>query len=1148
MTETYFNEEACAVSPHFCLTGWNTDSFVSDAGAKTGIEHQIADELRENGFDAVIFFDAVHRPHCYDEDSYYVLRHGHVPYDAPIPPEYTVTQERRNISAVGPLGSRQKSGQEAAEKPEAQQTSGDSWNLGRMTLPIAWQQINRLLSGCEARIAVVFSNIHSLQYSFPAESLQILEQLPSNPKHSIAIYMFRDSMPETIAADGCQEWNTFYHNILYPCIHPASGRASDHVIMIGAPNAAEIRNLLLHMRSMQKLYIRPFELERIAKTFAAACAEDSCRLEMLYIRLLRYFEEHPQEMLCMDNANHVFGKPNRMSAAECMQKMIGLEQVKDDMLSWSKMMEKKNPAGTHLSQQRASRMALPPKAVVSGYVLNRAMLGGPGTGKSVLSSLHGQICFEQGLLPKGHTVEVNGGTLISDHIGGTAHNVHAQVMRAMGGVLFIDEAYTLMKSSFGEEAIDQLTADMSTYAGQFSVVLAGYPKDMEKLLYGTDTNEGLARRFPTVFYLPDYTPEELYRIFEQMMEKDADDIRISDELRPKLQNFFENFYAGRGRNWGNAGEAENLLAEMKRNCSVRQPDSELFLLTSEDIPKRLQFCLRPHMHSVEEALKQINDMIGLRKVKAFLHQRYLDIMWDAIDKTPGNFVFSGPPGAGKTFVARMLAEILHLLGILRRNVMVECRPDELLRSDDPMQRLTEAVEDARGGLLFIDEAHQLCASDTGRALIHALVPIVEHPEIHCDTAVVLAGYHAEMREFLRVDNGLSRRFPKRNRIRFCDYSAVELTQILQEFCVQKGQIASQEYLDRTRAALERYLENRPANFGNGGFMRDTWLPESIAARTARLNSRYGRADGTVQRSVVEAVSEEEKHTLTAEDLPSMFKKLAGSLSAPVPPERNAESRLKELLYSQREIAAYMDAQQLDEDDCFLDEPISIGMHFSIAGPYGSGRRTAARTIAAMLHHLDMLESNQVTFVSKSDLEAGYVGQTSDKTSGVIERAAGGMLVVLHPSELIPHTGNDNSFGGDILRELSVALGRTDMSIVLVDSAEGMRAFFQHTPGIRSKLARSFTLSQLSPEEMQELFVRQTRNNMIFTMDMTSFFRSWCTDCAGQPTWGGGNEIAMLVSDIRMNWKRKKGERVERSGINYRVITPDHIPEHLQKYL
>lgn len=1144
MAQSYFNEEACAASPHFCLTGWNTDSFVSDTGAKTGIEHLLTKELKESGFDAVVFFDAVNRPHCYDQDSYYVLRYATVPQHRAEP---AAAPAGHTISAAGPMGRRRS--QPAKEERPAMQTDMESnrWNMGRMTLPAAWDQINHMLSDGKARVAVVFSNMHSLQFSFPEASLQILQQLPSNPKHSIAVYMFRDSMYENMAADGCPQWNTFYKSILQPCMHAASGSCGDHVILIGAPNAAEIRNLLLYMRREKLVYVRPFEIKSIAERFAAACAEDKCRLEMLYLRIRRYFEEHPEEMLSMENADRVFGRPNRKTAEERIQDMIGLEQIKKDIGSWSAMMAKRNAGKTRMSQQNSSRIARPPQAVVTGHVLNQALIGNPGTGKSVVAKLHGQICYELGLLPKGHTIEVNGGTLVSDHVGGTARNVHEQIMLAMGGVLFIDEAYALMTSDFGEEAIDQLTADTSKYAGQLAVVIAGYPKQMDALLYGTDTNVGFARRFPTVYRLEDYTPEQLQRIFMQMMEKDMDHISVSDELKPKLENFFENFYAGRGKSWGNAGEAENLLADMKRQCARRQPNAGQFVLTSDDIPERLKGCLLPRLHSIKEALRQIDTMIGLKNVKTFLRQRYLDIMWDAIDRTPGNYIFSGPPGAGKTHVARMLAGILHLLGILRRNVVVECRPDELMRSADPMKQLSEAVEDARGGLLFLDEAHQLCGSDIGIALIHAIVPIVEHPEIHEDTAVVLAGYHAEMKEFLQVDGGLPRRFPMRNRIRFCDYSATELTQILQEFCTQRGENASADYLARSRAALERYLENRPMNFGNGGFIRDTWLPESIAARTERLNRMYGEKDGTIQRSDVEAISDEEKHTLTAEDLPKQWKKLAGPLSAPVPPERTALNRLQELLSGQAEIAEYMSALQIEDEDCFMDEPAALSMHFSIAGDYGSGRRTAAGAIAAVLHQLNLLESDQVTVVSKGDMEAGFVGQTADKTRAVIERAAGGMLVVMNPSDLMPRSANDNSFCGDILQQLAAALGRMDISLVFIDSVDGMQRFFRYAPKFRSRMTRSFVLPKLTAEELYELFDRKTGNSMHFTMDMKAFFDNWHAACSGLPEWGGGNEVEMLASEIRMNWKRLEGERMIRSGITYRVIVPEMLPKHLQKY-
>lgn len=1148
MAKTYFTPEASAENPHFCIIGKNNDSFVSDAGQKTGIEYSLAQHLKENGFEAVIFYDAANRLYCYDEVSYQVLRYGEKRQEIAAQTALIHKPARRRTSAMirvdAPVQTaNDQNGTVVVKKTAAAPDSmaeQHGWNLGRMTMAIAWQQVNALLNAGKVRIALVFANIHSLQFQFPVETLQVLEELAGNEKHSIVVYLFRSSTLETIcrAEGGCGEWSTFYHNILYPCLHPEEGDKGDHVILIGTANAAEIRNLLLFLRSREQILIRPFELEVIAKRLAAICADKRWSIEMLRLRLCAYSGEE----LTVDNAARAVGEQEYQSAMDKLNAMIGLESVKADIRDWAEL-QKKNTGGCHLSAQPSSRFAPLPPAVVRGHVLNRVLKGGAGTGKTALAKLHAQLYFELGLLPKGQCIPVNAGKLISSNVGGTAENVHSYVKQALGGVLFIDETYALMDNSFGKEAIDQLVADMSEYAGQFAVLFAGYPKNIEILM---KQNEGLPRRFPTTYMLPDYTPQELLHILCSMAQADKDHVSFAESLMKKLPDFCEAWYSGRDSKWGNAGECETLLSEMKRLCAAHRPQDADFVLTEEDIPERLKCCMVPRAHDIQEALKRIESLIGLNNVKTFLLQRYRDIIWGA-EGSPGHYIFAGAPGTGKTFVARQLSEMLYLLHIIRRNVVIEVRPDELLRGN-AMKNLQESVERASGAVWFLDEAHQLCDSAEGRELVHALVPIVEHPDM-AETCFILAGYAPEMERFLAEDAGLNRRFPERDRIFFHDYTADELTQILQQMAQQAGDIPTEDYLMRSRAALEHYLENRPENFGNAGYIRQTFLPQSCEARSNRLNRTYANTDGTVDSCTVQSVSDEEKRTLTAADLPRSMQRLAGPLSLPVPPERTPERRVQELIAKQ-EVADYIEARRAGDDDmAFYDTEVPFGIHFAVAGAAGTGRRTTVRTMAAVWKQLGLLARDDVVFVSKGDLEAGYVGQTRPKTRAAIARAVNGTLCVLQPSSMLPRSAHDNSFGMDALGELTAVLGRDDISLVLIDTEEGMRELFSAIPDLENSLTRSFHLRSFTAEELNTLFVHDTQYSMVFSeLDLQHFFKQWLQADGARPGWGNGNEIRTLVSELKMNWKRLHGQVIREHDIPYRVITAEHFPKRLQRFL
>ncbi|MBR4027510.1 MAG: AAA family ATPase, partial [Lachnospiraceae bacterium] len=724
--------------------------------------------------------------------------------------------------------------------------------------------------------------------------------------------------------------------------------------------------------------------------------------------------------------------------------------------------------------------------------------------------------------------------LVSQNVGGTASLVRERVQEAMGGVLFIDEAYSLITNAHGIEAINQLVNDMSTYEGQFAVILAGYPNHIDELIR---QNDGLARRFPTEYVLSDYSVEEMKQIFLMMVERDADNVTVGEELLEKLDTFCEAWVGGRTRNWGNAGEAQNLLTAMKKRCSTRMLKEEKagqpLVLTPLDIPEHLQHCLIPRSKDINDALREIDQMIGLKNVKKFLKDLTRNIVWGIEGKSPGNYIFSGAPGTGKTTVARRMGEILGHLKVLRRKVnnVIECRAADLLNGS---VHLTELVEDARGGILFIDEAHQLEQDERGHSIIRELVPLIEDPEIHADTCFICAGYSAAMKRFLDVDSGLSRRFPINNRIRFDDYTASELVQILELMAKARGEIVEKGYLIRSRIALEKYLEHRPENFGNGGFIRETYLPDSIGARTARLNRQIlGNKDGVVTEEQVNTISQEVKRTLTEEDIPKTFVRFAGPTGQKEPPIRNAHTLLEEL-YGKEEVVEYVKSRYVEDDeDVFFDNNTDVGVHFSIAGPVGCGKHTTIKTIATAWKELGFLEKDEVRFVGKADLEAGFVGQTAIKTRDVIEQAMGGVLAVVYPSDFLPKNTHDNSFGPEALGTVISAMSAhfNELCVVFMDSVEGMELFLKAFPSVRSQLCRQFVIEDLLPNDMEALFHLKTSNSLAFDEEIQNllpdFFLNWVSDRGGLGesirAWGNGNEVEQLINELIQNWKNAKGE-------------------------
>ena len=221
-------------------------------------------------------------------------------------------------------------------------------------------------------------------------------------------------------------------------------------------------------------------------------------------------------------------------------------------------------------------------------VLHMIFKGNPGTGKTTIARLLGQLFKEMGVLSKGHIIEVERADLVGEYIGHTAKRTREQVKKALGGVLFIDEAYSLARGGekdFGKEAIDCLVKAMEDNKDNLILILAGYKHEME---YFIESNPGLRSRFPIHITFPDYTVQELMDIAKLM--SDQRQYKLTDEAKDQLRTFIRE-RAVQHNNSGNARMVRNLIERAMRLQAVRLVNSqsnnisreELMTITLEDI-------------------------------------------------------------------------------------------------------------------------------------------------------------------------------------------------------------------------------------------------------------------------------------------------------------------------------------------------------------------------------------------------------------------------------------------------------------------------------------------------------------------------------------------------------------------------------------
>ncbi len=220
-------------------------------------------------------------------------------------------------------------------------------------------------------------------------------------------------------------------------------------------------------------------------------------------------------------------------------------------------------------------------------VLHMIFKGNPGTGKTTVARLLGRLFKEMGVLPKGQLTEVERADLVGEYIGHTAQKTREQIRRALGGILFIDEAYSLARGGekdFGKEAIDAMVKAMEDYKDQLILILAGYRQEMDAFL---ETNPGLRSRFPIILEFDDYRISELLAIAEVMLCKRQ--YRLSEESKDKLSRLLFERYQFEPENFGNARLVRNLIERSIRKQAVRLVQErrltreQLMLIVPEDV-------------------------------------------------------------------------------------------------------------------------------------------------------------------------------------------------------------------------------------------------------------------------------------------------------------------------------------------------------------------------------------------------------------------------------------------------------------------------------------------------------------------------------------------------------------------------------------
>lgn len=520
------------------------------------------------------------------------------------------------------------------------------------------------------------------------------------------------------------------------------------------------------------------------------------------------------------------------NAQKELDKLIGLKEAKEEIrkiTSFSKVQKIREQKGL-------------PVTPISYHLV---FTGNPGTGKTTVARLVAEIYKEIGILKTGQLIEVSAKDLIAGYMGQTAIKTSEAIQKAMGGVLFIDEAYSLIdegqSGGYGQEAIETLLKEMEDHRTEFAVIVAGYDEQMRQFI---NSNPGLKSRFNRFVHFSDYSPDELYQIFTLLVSKNA--YKLQADADEKVRQYLTALWNEHTDSFANARTVRNVFESTISKQAVRIADmketneSDLLTILKEDIDWSTDSSKR---ESVNDILKEFDQLIGLRNVKKEIndlvyvvqHQQKRKEMGLPVPDMSLHMVFSGNPGTGKTTVARYIGRIYKALGLLSSGHLVETDRSNLVAGyvGQTAIKTREVIKSAYNGVLFIDEAYTLSNNTPQDYGQEAIDTLLKEMEDHRDKLVVIvAGYDSLMDSFIHSNPGLESRFNKV--IIFDDYSPEEMAEIFISICNKHKYNLS----DDAKETLNKMLCNvDPAAIGNGRGMRNLFerVITTHAKRTEKEN-------------------------------------------------------------------------------------------------------------------------------------------------------------------------------------------------------------------------------------------------------------------------------------------------------------------------
>lgn len=717
--------------------------------------------------------------------------------------------------------------------------------------------------------------------------------------------------------------------------------------------------------------------------------------------------------------------------------------------------------------------------------LHCIFLGNPGTGKTTIARLLGKIFKAMGILENGHVVEVDRSGLVGQYIGETAVKTDKIINDALGGILFIDEAYTLKKhgisSDFGQEAIDILLKRMEDMRGKFVVIAAGYPGPMKDFI---ESNPGLQSRFTHTFIFDDYLPNQLTEIFKLFARKE--EYSLTEEAENFLLKKFQESFDNRDETFGNARLARKIFNETKIQIGKRfqnVPDEEkenfsLNSITTEDIQNAFGFTKKEQnkkffeQSRIDEILEKIDNLVGFINYKkevreiVKLAKYYIEEGEDINEKFNFHFLFSGNPGTGKKTAAKLLTEIIFILGLINRNHFIEVENHSLIGNnlEQTLEKLSKVFDRANSGVLFIKDFDALFETLKYRTDISNEFLDLFHKKLvnKSEKVVVISSVNENF--IYNTPKEFSSIKPLFNKVIFFnDFTSDEIITLVRNSLNEKSLNLSEEslnnlfnFIENAKKLKSQYPQNTHlVKYLVDAIQRKHLLKLSEIPKEMRTEEVSSKVDDEVIREII---SNQMIIENTSQYSPSTsLKKYLDDLNKLV-----GHSNIKEILQN------IINSEKLAS--IRRERGLSVlpkSFHSLFIGNRYTGKSTIARIYAGILKELGILQYSDVIEIDSITISAFFDNKN-------LLPYFEGKIVLIDNSALLVYS-DDILLRETISRIFSTAKEHSDKFVMIIsDNKIGINLTLDKHNELRTIFTNEFIFNDFSPREMLEIALNFTQ--------------------------------------------------------------------------